>query len=287
MNWSLRILLAMAVITTVMAGDLCADILTLDDGNAQVVVDTDTQDGVSAWSVDGENQLAKQWYWMRIGGIGPEISLDTFNLNTAQTFNTDFDPGDDRMQVLYVEPTFEVLLDFNLAGGLNGSGVSSLSQTFRIRNLSGSPLDVHFFSYMDFNLEAQPGLQMVEITGTPENTATQTFILNQSEVEIIGTPPPDRFTVGLNGPGTPLLDALNDGLPTDLDNQTGPSGVGDALTAFQWSQEIDVGESFLFGLDLSLVDQGPIPEPASLLIMGLGGLALISGRKPRQNRRSG
>ena len=64
-----------------------AQIVTLTDNNSVAQVNTSSQSGMSSWSVDGQNQLAQQWFWFRVGATGPEASINTISAPTITTPN--------------------------------------------------------------------------------------------------------------------------------------------------------------------------------------------------------
>ena len=61
--------------------------VTLTDESASVTIDPDTQAGVFDWTVSGIDHLAKQWWWLQVGG--QRFSVDALPLtglsNPART----------------------------------------------------------------------------------------------------------------------------------------------------------------------------------------------------------
>jgi len=263
-------LCTVAACVMTLAGSATADLITLEDGNSSVEVDTGSSVGMNAWNVDGVDNAVQQWFWYRSGAAGGESSLDTLTQTFINTSNTNQDPGIDALSVTYAGLGFEIELLYTLRGGQNGSGVSDINEQIIIRNTGGGLLDFHFFQYSDFNLggTADDG---VEILGG--NTASQWDLASGSTInETVVTPSPDHVQVAAAGE---ILAELGNGSPTTLSGATGPI-MGDVTWAFQWDAFLAPGESFIIGKQKSIMS---IPGPSALAVIGLAAMGRRRRRK--------
>src|SRR5262249_30256672 len=150
---------------------------------------------------------------------------------------------------------------YDLGGNSPGSMRSDLSENVKIDNLTANVLNIHFFQYVDFDLNGSAAGDIAQILGG--NTARQTkgsIVMS----ETVATPHPNHYEVNVFNS---TLSSLNDGGPTTLNDNAGPSGPNDMTWAFQWDFSIPVGGTVNISKDKSLV-----PEPASLGLMLIGGV---------------
>ena len=102
-----------------------ATTVTMSDSNSTVLVNPDGSNGVFNWTVDGVNQLKKEWYWFRLAGAGAQTRLDTLPVTyTAPTPNL--------LRATYSGTGFSIQLLLSLSGGTPGSGNSDLSGSIKI-----------------------------------------------------------------------------------------------------------------------------------------------------------
>lgn len=252
-----------------------AAIFVMQDRNSEVSVDSGSQAGMYEWLVGGNDQIAKQWFWIGAGN-NPEQSLDTLTLVSSSLSNGNADPLPERLSLTYAEARgqYEVIVDFVLTGGSASSGVSDVAEIIRIRNTSQGAIDFRFYQYVDLDL-----------LGTPDNDVAQ--ILNSNAVgqtdgvsgvsETVIAPRPTHYEVALY-PTT--LDKLNDGLPTTLSDAAGPV-FGNATWAFEWDFRLGSGGTYIISKDKRLL----VPEPgsAALAVVGLG-LAIVWAASRRTAR---
>ena len=102
----------------------------LQDLNSKAEVDLTSGAGVYSWTVDGIENLRQQWFWYRVGTVGPELPLDTIGQPVVKTSDGDWDPGDERVIARYANPTgggLVVTIDYILTGGPVGSGASDMA----------------------------------------------------------------------------------------------------------------------------------------------------------------
>ena len=263
--------LGVAVSPTSGGGGSGADI-TLEDANSTAVWDLDSSAGQKDWTVDEVDHMTQQWFWYRVGSEGSdrEYSIDTLTQGTPITMDTN---GSGEGNLLFVEytsaaPSFTVSLTFLLTGGTTGSGNSDIMEVIKVENTGSDSLDFHLFQYCDFDLKATPDDDTVQISGG--NAANQTDPTHVV-TETVATWKPDHFDVGEQ---TDIRDLLEDAAPTTLGDDAGPLGPGNVTWAFQWDKTIAAGGSLLISKDKNVT-----PEPATLALMGLGGLGLLLGRK--------
>jgi hypothetical protein len=247
---------------------LHANALTITDPAATVQIDPLSQAGMYDWFVDGQDYLAKQWFWYRVGAT-EERSIDTLTLLGTT-------PGPlAGAALLYTNATagFDLKIDYTLNGTSPGVGSSDIDEQVRIQNYSDSTLSLSLFLYSDFNLD--PGGDSVQevvwkaqgsFSGYNRVVQTGGFVTQET---IFGTRP-TRAEVGQ--PGT-LLSQLNDGSATVLPNtgiSLGPIGPNDLAYVVQWDFNLAPGASVGIGIDKLII----VPEPTSLSLSLLGLAAL-------------
>lgn len=272
-----NLVLALAGVMTC-AGVADAALVTLSDRNATATFNVDSTigfpNGMINWTINGQDQLVQQWFWIRTGNAGGEVPINVLQLNpTVSVSNTNFNAGNDRLVVTYVGNGLEVRVDYSLSGGRTGGG-ANVGETISIKNLSGVSQTYSFFQYSDFNLNNNPAADQVVITAN--NTADQTNGMG-SVTESVLTPQPTRFEADAIDGVNDLLARLNDGAPTTLNNN--PIAVGNGTWAFQWDFNLPAGGTFAISKVKTIT---VIPEPAAGLLLLAGGVGLMLRRGRRE-----
>jgi len=265
------VVMACAVVVGAGAAPVAADIILIDDSST-ATIDPGSQDGMKSWVVDGVEHLQQQWFWYRTGAMTSEESIDTLTLDISGTTDTDFDGNHETAFIRYVEAgEFKIEIYFTLNGGATGSHTADIAESIEITNLSGESMDFHFFQYCDFELNATPVDASVEIIGG--NLAKQVdggHILS----ETVETPGAGHYEVGA---GDDTLAKLNDANADSLSDIAGPLTDDDLTWAFEWDFTVGAGKSFLISKDKLIT-----PEPGTMVLLSLGGLALLKARRRRR-----
>jgi hypothetical protein len=246
-----------------------AIIVPLDDLNSHVEFRTDS--GQTSWIVDEVSQLRQQWFYYRIDGMTKELPLSGLGYFNHKAVDANFNPGIDTLTVIYGQPAgFSITLAYLLNGGLEHSLKSDLVETISFHNMTGQAVHLQFFQYCDFDLGGTSGGDIVEIVNpnTVRQSDAQIMV-----AETVLTPVPAHSEVALYN--STLL-KLNDAGPTTLSDNDGPIGPDDVTWAFQWDLTVPAGGTVQISKDKNIT-----PEPATLALMGLGGLGLILSRKRR------
>ena len=253
-----------------------AGIFTLADDNSVALFNTQVPANNFSWTVDGVSQLNTQAFWFRVGNA-PEQSVHTLPLGGELATNTNFDPSPDTLFVRYNGPGFQIENRYVLDGGSLGSGASDMGEQISITNLTGGPLNFHFFQYADFDLNGT-ALGDAAVFTNP-NTVRQ-FEPGTELTETVVTPVPAHREIALF-PVT--LNKLNDGVPSTL-SDVPPFGAvfgpGNVTWAYQWDFLLQPGDTFQISKDKNLHAPDPIPEPGTGVLLSLAaGLLLARCRK--------
>ncbi len=254
--------MALLLVTASMAVN--AEPITLTDAfgpNSTVNIDATTQAGVYEWLIDGVNHMNQNSYWFSIGS-GPITPLTALG---APTIN----PVLDMMcEVLYSGDLFDAKISYMLMGTDVGSGQSDLAQIVTITNNSASALDLHFYEYINLDLNGVAGGQAGTLDTS--STFTQTFGSTESMLSFLAIP--DLIEIGN---AASLLAKLNGNVSLVANDYY----EGDAACVAQW--DVYLNDSWMMSQDNALFGGAAVPEPASMLALAsmVGLLPLMRRRK--------
>jgi hypothetical protein len=257
-----------------MAGVASATVVyELNDLNSSATFDPASSEGMNGWLVDGANQLHQQWFWYR-DGSGPELSIDTIGVPQVKVNDSNFNPGNDNLNVRYTGQGLRIDVSHTLTGGAAGSGKSDLAEVISITNTTNTVKNFHFFQFVDMDLAGTTDDSTVLLSGNPSpNTATQTQGI-YAVGETVLTPRPSRYEAGY---AADILAKLQDGSATELANTSSASN-GNLAWAFQWDIQLAPNVTYQISKDKNL----SVPEPGALVLASLGillGLGMSRLRK--------
>jgi hypothetical protein len=253
--------LAVCGLILVVAGTAGAVSLTLVDVNSTAAYDTST--GMTSWVVDNVSQLWEQQFYYSIG-TGAVANIASLPLINVKTTDANFMPGDDTLAARYLGSELGVRLNFTLQGGTLGH--SDLSEQILLTNVSGAPMSLHFFEYVDLDLNGTTGNDTVSIANGRVADQVDPLAI-ASETVVTGIP--SRYQAGY------YADVKNAVLAGNLSNNAG-AYTGDAAWAFQWDVTLASGGQLQISKDKNLAPVA-VPEPLTVtmlgLIAGVGGVA--------------
>jgi hypothetical protein len=273
--------------------------------NGQYYWDRNNHNPGSA-SFDHLLDAVQHTYYFRSANMSREMDVNTLSVATAAASNSNTDGRSDRLKVVYRQSTgpdlFTITTIDTLRGTTDGSFLSKMSRQVTVKNDGNAPLTFSFFSYTDLNLT---GIRSSQVAGylpgdAYSDEAPDEFgqiktvdgrtraaqwdvhpvhgMISESETTTLGPANhnggrPDRVQVSTDGS---ILAALDD---LDADNLTGSNslankdfglnGPGDVEYAFQYTFTLaasgSAGDTFV----ISEATEN-LPEPASLVLLGLG-----------------
>jgi len=233
---------------------------TLSDGGSTATVDLNGSNaGMNSWSVNGQNQLNRQWFWYAIGSTAPQ-PIDSLGLSSYYT------TGNNEVTATYQNAQLALTIDYVLAGGGVGSGSADITESISAVNNSGASINLHFYQYSDFNLLGSGANDKVQLFGIPGSWDFVQQTAGSSGIgEAIVAPDANHGEAALVGQ---TLAELNGASALTL-NDNPSAGPGDVTWALEWDPTIANGGTFDLTKDKSLFIQ-VVPEPSTIALIALG-----------------
>lgn len=263
----IRLLVALLILPSFAPAASEAAPVLLEDGVAFVDVDPASQDGLTAWTVNGVQHVRTQWFWLAPVGA-PETSLDLVH-SVATPSDAGGDGHDETLDIAFDGQSSTYLADLRYAltgsapSATDASAFSQLSIELTIQ-ATQAPLHLRLFQYGDVDLL---GSYDDDEALFAAGIATATDASGLASWESSWDLAPTAVDAAVYDA---TLASLNDGAPTALTGSA--SASGDVTLAAMWEFEIPAGGSFTLRQTQTI---RVVPEPgvALLLALGLAGLA--------------
>jgi hypothetical protein len=236
-------------------------------GGTSITVDGETQDGLFNWIAAGADQLTQQWVWFRQGNTA-EASLDTLDLVEVSV-------GTNSILLGYESPTglLSIAVTYTLTGGTQ----PRIDESIQVVNDSSTPTELALFLYSDLDVNAEP----INTASGGVNGIAQTQGNTTIDVRPVG-PVPAAFQIAFF---PDLLNLLNDGVATNLNNSGNGLGPADLSHAFQWNLSLAPGQTVTLGAVKEITQVVEVPQPSSVALL-MAGLILTSAMVGRVRRGS-
>ena len=242
--------------------------------NAQPITDQNSSatfsassGGLTSWSVDGQNQLALQNLWYRIGA-GNNLALGALGAPVVSQ------PLSGLLTATYTGAGFTLAIKYDMTGSNPGNGAADIGETITIQNTSGSALSFVLYQYSDFDLGQNP---MNDTASLGVDTSTGKIVsLNQQKGTMVACATLGSVvTPEANGGQVDATGGLYAQLGTgaySLNNNLGPAGgpTSDVAAALQWNLAINAGKSLIISEDNTINGVTAVPEPALLALISSG-----------------
>ncbi len=255
---------AIAAVSTVAS----AQIFNLSDAGSTASIDAGNGTMFDL-SVGGIDQVFAHTYYLRNGDGGTASGLDTFNLDSSSQPLTNF------LQLVYSNATFRIQIRYLLTGGISQA---DMAETVVVTNISNQSASLRLFQYSDWDMGGTAGGDTV----TRQNSST----MQQTDGAFVGS-------IAIHG-GTPIPDYSEmEGFPNVRNDITSVNGyfldtaagsgigqtfIGNGTYGFQWNRSLAAGAQF----SLSTNKLAAVPEPGSMIALGLGVSALLARRRRRK-----
>lgn len=243
-------------------------ILTLTDGTTAFTVNTSSSAGMFSWTLNGgPNLMPQQWFWVRTGSsFVTQSALQSIDSLSAPNVEI-YDPANfpDFAEFQYASAALSADVSLDAVDG-NPAG---LSQQVQFTNLSASQIALTVFQYIHFQLSS--GSDSASASG---NGVTQSGSLGSSQVEVI--PFDSRYTGYQLGDASALLAGLNNPATSSTFNvNNAASATGDVGILIEWQTLLAPNGQLTLSNGENL---SPTPEPASVMLIGIG-IAALCGRR--------
>lgn len=210
----------------------------------------------------GDNHLYATWWWFRVQGDSRELALHnaTGTVGGGNTATTTWNLTGTVGGNPY---SFSAALTYTATD--TGENLGQVLQTMVVTNTGSQPLNLDLFNYADFDVNntsggdsATGGLGGITISDGPWSILYQGVGASAYQVTNFSS----------------LITQLTDGSAQNYSNTGLPFGPGDFTGGFQWTLALPAGESATVVMSI-----GVVPTPASLTLLGLGGLVAARRRR--------
>ena len=258
----------------------CHANIVLTNGNSAETIDPTGPAGVENWSINGQNQLSQEWFWVRTGSTGGQSSIDTLGAPSITLYDTTGDGLNDTAILAYGPSNgLQITITYGLSGGQPGSETSDLADTIDISNDGTSSQTYHFFQYANFNLGDSTSGQVATISAA--NTAVD--LGNGWRVQTVVSPPSSEYEANVY---PNLLNGISNSATACTLSDATTSTLGNGEWGFEWDMTLKAGGSYVISGDQNVTENiQAVPEPAdgAIAVLGLSGLCLM---RPRRQTKS-